>query len=310
MSAKIMNPRPHTKRRRPRGFTLLELLVLLGMLGVLVSIFVPYVLSVREQANRATCASKLREVGTALTQYAEIASSTYPRVRHDIETDPNSWTAFTGPDEPNPFAEESGVKHNDVTAGLWLLVRLKLASPDMFVCPSGEARPDILTDGTGRPVELRLRGNFRSIGRLGYSYASPFSNAPGYRVDDTPPSEFARMADLNPGIGDGFDVTTVKYTDGPLVLARANSANHGGAGQNVLFADGHVSFHATPFCGYGQDNIYTSLSPVPLQGEQPPPTGSGVLSRSMGPSWAYDSVLVPARRLEVAPASSAITPKP
>jgi prepilin-type processing-associated H-X9-DG protein len=294
-----MNAKRTPSMTRRRGFTLLELLVLTAMLCVLVSIFVPYLLSVRETANRVTCASKLREIGTALTQYAEIASSTYPRVRHDVETDPNSWTAFTGADDANPFAAESAVRPNDVTAGLWLLVRLRLARADMFVCPSGEAVPDILTDAAGKPVELRLRGNFRSINRLGYSYASPFSNAPGYRVDDTPPSEFARMADLNPGIGDGFDVTTVKHTDGPLVLARANSANHRGAGQNVLFADGHVSFHATPFCGYGQDNIYTSLSPVPLQGEQPPPTGSGVLTRSMGPSWAYDSVLVPARRLEV-----------
>lgn len=293
-----------------RGFTLLEMLVLVAMLLVLASIFVPYLLSVREQANRAACASNLRDVAEALRQYAELSGNTYPRVRHDVEVDPNSWAAFTGPDDLSPFAAESSVSHNDVTAGLWLLVRLKLAKPEMFVCPSGEASPDIIADAKGKPVDVRLRGNFRSAGHLGYSYASPFTNAPGFRVDDTQESEFARMADLNPGVGDGYDVTVVVHTDDPVRLARGNSANHGGAGQNVLFADGHVSFHATPFCGYGRDNIYTSLAPVPLQGETPPANGSGVLLRSMGPAWKSDSVLVPVRRLEVVKPQDTETTRP
>jgi len=43
-----------------------------------------------------------------------------------------------------------------------------------------------------------------------------------------------------------------------------NSRNHGGAGQNVLYLDGHVSWSATVFCGYGSDNIFLSDVNDPL----------------------------------------------
>ena len=36
-----------------------------------------------------------------------------------------------------------------------------------------------------------------------------------------------------------------------------NSRNHGGEGQNVLYADGHASFERTPTVGVDHDNIYT-----------------------------------------------------
>lgn len=39
---------------------------------------------------------------------------------------------------------------------------------------------------------------------------------------------------------------------------RRNSRNHEGDGQNVLYADGHVSWETSPTCGIGQDNVYTN----------------------------------------------------
>ena len=84
----------------------------------------------------------------------------------------------------------------------------------------------------------------------------------------------------------------------PFELAKANSNNHGKAGQNVLYADGHVAFQATAYCGVGtsdlRDNIYTALSPIPVvPGNRPPPYTNGFYGRDVGPSWMYDSYLVP-----------------
>jgi prepilin-type processing-associated H-X9-DG protein len=40
-------------------------------------------------------------------------------------------------------------------------------------------------------------------------------------------------------------------------MKQANSNNHDGDGQNVLFGDGHVEFLQNPFVGVQRDNIFT-----------------------------------------------------
>jgi prepilin-type processing-associated H-X9-DG protein len=109
-------------------------------------------------------------------------------------------------------------------------------------------------------------------------------------MNDTQPGDFAVMADMNPGIrGHGDDVIIVHPDDPPIVRARGNSNNHQKAGQNVLYADGHVAFQLTPFCGLGKDNIYTALVPE----NKPPAHGPGAWGPGVGPTWFADSYLVP-----------------
>ncbi len=45
--------------------------------------------------------------------------------------------------------------------------------------------------------------------------------------------------------------------DSSTIQRMANSRNHLKKGQNVLYADGHVTFVTTAFAGYNNDNIYT-----------------------------------------------------
>jgi prepilin-type processing-associated H-X9-DG protein len=63
-------------------------------------------------------------------------------------------------------------------------------------------------------------------------------------------------------------------------MEKANSPNHEQEGQNVMFADGHVSYEKTPFVGIEQDNIYTAKNGTPQQVEA-------------SPADASDSVLLP-----------------
>ena len=58
------------KRPRQRGgFTLVELIVVLAIVGVLMALLLSAVLKAREAANRARCANHLRQVGLALHLY-------------------------------------------------------------------------------------------------------------------------------------------------------------------------------------------------------------------------------------------------
>jgi prepilin-type N-terminal cleavage/methylation domain-containing protein/prepilin-type processing-associated H-X9-DG protein len=304
---------------RHSGFSFAELLVVLAILAILLSIFLPYISKVRESERRLRCAENLRLIHHALSAYADKNGHDYPRVRFDPKV--AGYTCFTGADAPNPFAPGSSVQANDVTASLWLVVRSGLIEPYRFVCPSSSDAPDPMLT-TGRRMAPHDRSNFTDGRNLSYSYSSPFSTAQRYRLNsDVLPADFAVVADKNPGCGGAGDVMGPAYHAPPAKMANANSLNHDRAGQNVLYADGHVQFSDKPYCGYGKgvqrDNIFTALArtPLPVPAPPPPPAtppppgtppppppppppeptpdANGFCGRDLGPAWEKDSYLVP-----------------
>jgi prepilin-type N-terminal cleavage/methylation domain-containing protein/prepilin-type processing-associated H-X9-DG protein len=70
--------------RRPfaKAFTLVELLVVVGVIAVCVAILVPVVAKVRASASRTQCASNLRPLFAAFHQYAQQYDGTWPVVEY------------------------------------------------------------------------------------------------------------------------------------------------------------------------------------------------------------------------------------
>jgi prepilin-type N-terminal cleavage/methylation domain-containing protein len=277
-------------RTRYRGFTLVELCVAVVIVLILLSIFIPYLLSVREKSNRTGCDNNLRVIFNGLKAYASANDQAYPRVVYDPSVRADGFVAFTGVDDDNPF-QPGGVEPSDATASLFLLVRQKFVEPKFFVCPSGSARADAVAD----PLK---RGNFSGLANLSYSYSMPFSSSPDYRFNsDRLRAEFVLLADRNPGIGEDSDVTAIGRNAKPVDLAKGNSTNHRSAGQNVLYVTGGIVFQTTPYCGYLNDNIYTAqAAKASTQPLDVPADTNGVFSESIGPARPDDSFLVPAGR--------------
>ena len=130
----LMGRRSPVREGRPvasGGFTLVELLVVIGIISLLVSILLPALNKARQQANLIDCESRLRQMGQALNIYVSENDGLLPY--GDVRHDP---TGIAG----SPMFWENNVSdpENQELSWYWTFtlskeVQAKLTGPDGLV---------------------------------------------------------------------------------------------------------------------------------------------------------------------------------
>ena len=127
--------------RRFSGFTLVEVLVAIAIIGMLVAVLLPAVQAAREAARRAQCSSHLRQLGLAILQYENtnrVFPPAYARVpRHNMLT-------FI-----LPYVEQDAVQDLYDFTRHWSAIDNRPATQTdiaVFVCPSAPGGRENVTD--------------------------------------------------------------------------------------------------------------------------------------------------------------------
>ncbi len=197
-------------RKQPKGFVLMELLIVIAVIGILAAILLPALARARETGRRKSCMANLNQMGMAMHMYA---------------------------DEHNQFLPWSGGGNNAMC--LFVLHKEYIAELATFVCPSDANAhrndfDDYNAPGYERKPISDLPDGAYSL-RTSYEYFGAYANEPLMLPHPSSPVPLIPiMWDIMSGAPKSQTQTASGWG--------AGSMNHIPGGGNVLWLDGSVEF--------------------------------------------------------------------
>lgn len=265
------------------GFTLVELLVCVAIIGMLMAILTPTVGRAIELARRAKCAANLWGIGNALSLYGT-EHGRYPVV----PLNGAGWQVKIG--ESRDVDPAGGAERGrNPTSCLYELVRRNICQTEMFICPSSSEDAKVLSGDFW---------DFADGSTISYAVMNPYGTAHTFEMGVS--VGVPLLADGSPyfdgrtGLRNEVPVADLAAADETEARA-GNSVNHGRDGQNVSFAGGATWFRYRADVGVNLDNIYTRADAA--AGTDPagsiPSAGPNGMAADQGPAGPNDSFLVP-----------------
>lgn len=124
-------PNQFSRARAGRaGFSLVELLVVVAIVGILAGLVIPSIQTVRERARRLHCANSLRQIGLAMRLCSDFRRGFFPDAHKTGNFSYRMAPGLRTRNDPDAFPEVYGLEAVYVKAGV-----LDQAS-GVWVCPS------------------------------------------------------------------------------------------------------------------------------------------------------------------------------
>ncbi len=235
--------------RKIRGFTIIELLVVIGIIAVLIAILLPTVQRAMEQARSLRCASNMRQIGLMITMYSTQNNGILPLGRYAGVGNGGfgSWKAFLAQGgfvksqyEISLSSEGfSRIAATNSTATRGLSPRLYCSS---FLTGKGQFEtymyPSAADEINGGPSWLPVGGGTKATSapwQYRWAKISTFRNSSN------------KLMLLENGATNNYDVWSwYRAEAGPTGSRTVNWLAHR-TGANYLFVDGHVEFQPKSF---------------------------------------------------------------
>lgn len=127
--------------RNRSGFTLVELLVVIGIIALLISILLPSLAKARDAANRIACAANLRQLGMFTLMYAEDNKGVLPsQGPHTYMRMGNYWGNYSMSSFFNRYFKVSATYTPSGTNTDNIAANVFSKTPQVLICPAAPRR--------------------------------------------------------------------------------------------------------------------------------------------------------------------------